>query len=193
MTPAAALAALAAGGVRAALQADGTVRLNAVLAPPPEMLALARAHRDGIAALLAERMQQAAPAGWPTFPGVPGCWCEGVALLAGRPAPDGIGPPRWRAFQASAARLLRDHGAKLHAVGWDTLDLFGLHADAPSSNPPGWGLAWLLGAGGQVLDISPNAIGMTPEADGARLAFYRRQAQARAGVLPAWNLPGVFE
>ena len=81
--------------------------------------------------------------------------------------------------------------AELHAAGWDGLDLFGLHAAAPAANPPGWGLAWLLGTAGEVLDVSPAALGMTREAGGARLTLYKRQAPARAGILPAWNLPGV--
>ena len=191
MTPAAALAALAAAGVHAALQGDGTVRLKAALPPPLDVLALARAHRDGIAALLAERAHQAARAGLPPLPGLPPDWTEGVALLAGRPAPDGITAPRWRAFQATTVRLLHDHGAELHNAGWDTLDLFGLHATAPATNAPGWGLAWLLGAAGEVLDVSPTAVGMMPEAGGARLAYRKTQTPPRAGILPAWNLPGA--
>lgn len=55
MTPATALAALGEAGVRVRLQADGTVRLDATAPPPPTVLALARAHRDGIAALLREQ------------------------------------------------------------------------------------------------------------------------------------------
>ncbi len=188
MTAAAALASLAAAGVHAGLQADGTVRLNAAQPPPPEVLALARAHRDGIAVLLAERAQQAARAGLQTVPGVPPDWTVGVALLAKRPAPDGIAPRRWAALSGTAARLLQDHGAELHTAGWDTLDLFGLSATAPASNPPGWGLVWVLGAHGDVLDVSPDAIGMRQGPDGARLAYRRRSAMARAGVVPAWQL-----
>lgn len=127
------------------------------------------------------------------LPNVPAAWCEGIALLASRPAPDGIGPPRWRAFQVRAARLLREHGSELHSNGWDRLDLFGLHHAAPAAHPPGWGLAWLLGAEGGVLDTSPAAVGMTREAGGARLALYKRSAPLRAGIIPAWDLPGASE
>jgi len=124
----------------------------------------------------------------PTLPAVPPEWCRGVALLATVLPPDGIAPPRWRAFQATAAQLLRDPGAELHAAGWDALDLFGLHATAPATNPSGWGLAWLAGAHGEVLDVAPDAVGMRRHPDGARLAYRRAGRMARAGMVPAWQL-----
>lgn len=91
---------------------------------------------------------------------------------------------------ATSARLLRDHGAALHDAGWDALDLFGLHRRAPAMNPAGWGLAWLLGAAGEVLDVAPDAVGMRRGQDGARLTFRRDCRAARAGVVPAWALDG---
>lgn len=128
------------------------------------------------------------PAPAQPYLGVPLAWCDGVALLATMPAPPAIPPPRWAVLTRTAARLLRDHGAELHAPGWDVLDLFGLHAAAPAANPAGWGLAWLLGEHGDVLDVSPDAVGMRRGPDGARLAYRRRGAMARAGVVPAWRL-----
>ncbi len=126
------------------------------------------------------------------LPGVPPLdWSRGVARLATRPAPPTIPPRRWAVLAATSARLLRDHGAELHAHGWDVLDVFGLHAVAPADHPSGWSLAWLLGAHGAVLDVSPAVVGMTREPDGARLAYRRTQVLARAGCLPVWDLPGV--
>lgn len=125
------------------------------------------------------------------LPGVPPEWCQGVAQLATMPAPPTIPPRRWAMLAANAARLLRDHGAELHAAGWDVLDLFGLHAGAPAEHPPGWGLAWLLGASGEVLDVAPDVIGMRRGPDGARLAYRRRSASRRAGLALAWHLPGL--
>lgn len=92
-------------------------------------------------------------------------------MLAILPAPPGIPPRRWTILAATSARLLRDHGAELHGAGWDALDLFGLHPTAPATNPPGWGLAWLLWEHGDVLDVRPNVIGMRRSPDGARLAY----------------------
>ena len=124
----------------------------------------------------------------PPIPGVPLHWREGVALLATRPAPPTIPPRRWAALAASAFRLVRDHGAELHAAGWNALDLFGLHPTAPAANPAGWGLAWLLGAAGEVLDVAPEAIGIRQRPSGARLTLNRRQTAASGSVIPAWSL-----
>jgi len=53
------------------------------------------------------------------------------------------------------------------------------------------GVAWLLGEYGDVLDVSPNAVGLRRYPDGARLTYRRRSAMARAGVLLAWRLDEV--
>lgn len=125
------------------------------------------------------------------YPGVPLAWCRAVALLATMPAPPTIPPPRWAVLTTTAARLLRDHGAELHAAGWTDVDLFGLHATAPAANPAGWGLAWLLGEVGDVLEVASDAVVMRRGPDGARLTYRRRSAMARAGVVPAWRLDEV--
>ena len=122
-----------------------------------------------------------------TLAGVPPEWCEGVRLLASRPAPQTIPPRRWAALAATSTQMLRDHGAALHAARWDGISLFGLHPTAPATNPPGWGLAWLLGEHGEVLDVSPGVIGMRWGPDGAWLAF-RRRASGRGGAVLAWLL-----
>ena len=124
----------------------------------------------------------------PALTGVPPDWCEGVARLGTMPAPQAITPHRWAAFTATSARLLHSHGAALHGAGWDTLDLFGLHTIAPAANPVGWGLAWLLGEHGDVLDVGTDAIGLRRGPDGARLAYQRRGEACRASVTPAWAL-----
>ena len=136
------------------------------------------------------------PAPFPALsdiPGVPRAWCEGVARLAAMPAPDIITPARWAALAGASVRLLRDHGAELHAAGWDTIALFGLHAAAPMTHPPAWGLAWLLGENGEVLDLSRDAIGMRRGPDGARLAFRRTLTATRAVAVPAWALLGGYD
>ena len=130
----------------------------------------------------------APPPAAPTPPGVPPEWYEGVVLLAARSAPDTIPLRRWTVLAATSARLLRDHGAALYGTGWNALDLFGLHPTAPMTHPPGWGLAWLLGEHGEVLDISAGVVGMRRKPDGARLAYQWPGKIARAGMVPAWQL-----
>ena len=209
MTAAAALARLDAAGVRVRLRDDGLLTLTAAGPPPPDVLALARAHRDGIASLLARRAQQAARTGFvqdsPTEPlplvpartgfvpvadppGVPLDWCRGVSLLATRTAPPMILPGRWAVLATTSERTLREHGAALHGAGWPALALFGLDRSAPASYPPGWGLVWLLGEHGEVLDISAGVIWLRWKPDGARMAFYRQHGTGRAGTVLAWLL-----
>jgi len=106
-------------------------------------------------------------------------------------APDDIPPPRWATLAGSSARLLRNHGAELHEGGWDVLDLFGLHSVAPLTNPTGWGLAWLLGSTGRVLDVSAEVLGMCRDPGGGRMTFRRRERVERAGTVPAWKLRPV--
>ena len=174
MTPAAALTELHRAGVVVRLGPGGAVLLDAARRPPDAVLVLARVHRDGIRALLHA-------AG-----GVPADWRAGVAALATMPAPRAIEAGRWRELAHTSARLLDGHGAALHAAGWRTLDVFGLHGLAPATYGPGWGLAWLLGGRGDVLDVTADAVGMHWHSGGARMAF-RRQPDT-AGAVPAWGL-----
>ena len=115
---------------------------------------------------------------------VPDDWAQGVAKLATMPGPATIESLRWSAFVGMATRLLHDHGPELHAAGWTSLDLFGLHGLAPVTYGPGWGLAWLLGARGEVLNVAADAVGMRWHPVGARLTFRRRPVTA--GAVPAW-------
>ena len=117
---------------------------------------------------------------------VPEEWLEGMERLATMPSPPRIDARRWAAYVATAARLLRDQGPALHGAEWGTLALFGLHRHAPDTNPPGWGLAWLLNAAGEVLDVTPDSVGMRQTPGGARLVFRRRPHTA--GVVPVWEL-----
>ena len=213
--PAGLLAEARALGVRLEARPGGRLWASRPDLLPSALRDSLAAHRHAVVALLAERhpvqalMQGAPPpdatADRPrahgggdhfadhsenpstTLPGVPPEWCEGVRLLASRPAPPTIPPRRWAALAATSARLLHSHGAALHAARWDGISLFGLHATAPATNPPGWGLAWLLGEHGEVLDVSPGVIGMRWGPDGAWLAF-RRRASGRGGAVLAWLL-----
>ena len=113
-------------------------------------------------------------------------WHAGVSRLATMRCPSGIEPRRWAIYRETAARLRAQHGAALHAAGWGTLELFGLHPCAPVGFPPGWGLAWLLEETGDVLDVHADAVGICRVQDGARLVFRRRVWVS--GVLAAWEL-----
>lgn len=113
-------------------------------------------------------------------------WRAGVERLVALPCPSPIEAGRWSALGTTALRLLSQHGQTLHGAGWGTLDLYGLHQHAPATFPPGWGLAWLLEAAGDVLDVQPNEIAFRRTPGGARLVFLRRRSIP--GVIPAWCL-----
>ena len=113
-------------------------------------------------------------------------WHAGVERLASSPCPAQIEAGRWSALRTTAAWLLIQHGPALHGAGWGTLELFGLHRQAPATFPPGWCLAWLLEAAGEVLDIRPNEIAMRRAPSGARLVYLRRGSIP--GVVPIWCL-----
>lgn len=206
--PAGLLAETRALGVRLEAKPGGRLWASRPDLLPSALRDSLAAHRHAVVALLAERhpvqalMQGAPPPDAtadrprthgggdpsPALPGVPLDWSEGVGSLASRPAPPTIAPRRWAVLAATSARLLRDHGAALHAAHWDTIALFGLHPDAPATNPAGWGVAWLLGEHGEVLDVAPDVIGMRREPRGWRMVCVRRPGGPPPGIVPAWAL-----
>ena len=196
------IARAAAAGVRLEARPGGRLWADRPDLLPPDLRDSLAAHRPGVVALLAEpaaaspgprmegcgRVADAPPPAAASLPGVPLGWCEGVTRLATMPTPDSIAPARWAVLAVTSARLLRDHGAALHGAGWGVLDVFGLHHAAPMTHPPAWGLAWLLGERGEVLDIAPDAAGMRREPRGWRLVCVRRTGGPPPGSVPAWKL-----
>lgn len=118
--------------------------------------------------------------------GVPPSWAEGVALLRSRPAPSGATVARWARFQDDAGRLLAEHGAALHRLGWDALDVFGLHRWAPFARPDAMGVAWLLD-GRPIAALAADAVTFATRSGGTLRA--RRMGQhVRGQAVPAWML-----
>lgn len=186
MSAAATLVALRDAGVRVRLRPDGRLHLNAVAPPPPALLDRVRRHRDELALLLAQQGQDAAVPS-----DLPSAWRDGVARLQTAPSPPGVALDCWRTFQADAERLLRRHGAELHAAGWDSLDLFGLHARAPNRRMDAAGLAWLL-RGRSVGAVTTETVAIV-SANGQKLRCWRMGAQARQEAVPAWALHNMAE
>ena len=201
------IGAAAAVGVRLEARPGGRLWADKPGLLPAALRDSLAAHRPAVVARLAEwQHAEAAPddapppdaanrprtraAGGthPNLPGVPPEWREGVRLLASKPAPPTIPPRRWAALQTTAGRLLHLHGAELHAARWDTIALFGLHPDAPATYPAGWGLAWLLGEHGEVLDVAPDVVGMRREPRGWRMVCVRRCGPPPPNIVPAWAL-----
>ncbi len=77
--------------------------------------------------------------------GVPAEWVQGVANLLATPLHPDWPEAGWRALQEDALEFLRGWAAQAHALGWDGLDLFGVHGEAPHARLDGMGLVPLLG------------------------------------------------
>ncbi len=106
--------------------------------------------------------------------GVPESWVQGVSdLLAMHAHPDWP-EPAWRVLREDALTFLPVWAAQAHALGWDSPDLFGVHAEAPHARLDGMGLVPLLG-GRPVIALTEDsaAIGAVT---GGTLTFRRHKA-----------------
>lgn len=125
-----------------------------------------------------------APVGKQPLPGEPPVdWREGVGRVQAMPPPAGFPVERWRQVQQDAARLLAEHGAEMHGLGWTATDLFGVHPAVPGVAISCVGLAVVLG-GARVVEVTPDyATFVRPS--GARLTYQRRPASE---AVPLWEL-----
>jgi hypothetical protein len=117
--------------------------------------------------------------------GVPVEWAQGVAdLLAMPPHPDWQ-EPRWKALQEDALVFLQDWAAQAHALGWDALNLFGVHAAVPRARLDGMGLVPLLE--GRAVVALTAATAAIAAASGGTLT-YRRRKTWPPGCCLIWDL-----
>ena len=125
----------------------------------------------------------------PDLPGVPLDWTAGVYKLQTIPARCDIHPFRWERFRYDALRLLHEQGAELRALGWDALDLFGLHRIAPDRRSDAMGVAWLMREL-VVTAITQEAVSLTT-CNGVVSRATRLGRQARMEAVLAWELSAV--
>jgi hypothetical protein len=105
--------------------------------------------------------------------GVPADRVQGVVnLLAMPPHPD-WSEPRWKTLQDDALAFLRAWAAQAHALGWESLDLFGIHAEAPHARLDCMGLVPLLG-GRPVVALTEDSAALTAASVGT-LSFRRHR------------------
>lgn len=76
--------------------------------------------------------------------GVPIEWAEGFATLQTALPPRSMTESRWRQIIDDAGRFLDRWAANAAALGWTTLDVFGVHPGAPEASHDGKGLAPLI-------------------------------------------------
>ena len=117
--------------------------------------------------------------------GVPSDWVQGVADLLAMPAHPGRPEGGWKTLQADALTFLKDWAAQAHALGWEALDLFGVHAEAPYARLDGMGLVPLLG-GRPVVALTEDSAAIGADSGGT-LTFRRRRGWPLGRCL-IWDL-----
>jgi hypothetical protein len=109
--------------------------------PPPELIAIARRHRNALRAILEDRKAKAAPT----------IYAATIAALCAR-CPERVEHDRWQQVVRDADTFIPPWGEQAHALGWSSGDLFGLHRvpDAPArtysrlGRYDATGLIWIL-------------------------------------------------
>ena len=104
------------------------------------------------------------------------------------PHPD-LPEPRWNTLQDDALAFLRGWAAQAHAFGWEALDLFGVHAEAPRARLDGMGLVPLLD-GRPVVALSEDSAAITARS-GATMTYRRKKAWPPGRCL-TWELEGLL-
>jgi hypothetical protein len=105
--------------------------------------------------------------------GVPHDWAQGVADLLAMPAHPDWPEPKWKTLREDAIGFLKDWAAQAYRLGWDGLDLFGVHTEAPLARLDGMGLVPLLG-GRLVVALTEDSAAIKAESGGT-LTFLRRR------------------
>ena len=117
--------------------------------------------------------------------GVPAEWVQGVAdLLAMPPHPDWP-EAGWKTLQQDALTFLKGWVAQAHSLGWNGLDLFGVHGEAPHARLDGMGLGPLL-SGRPVVALTEDSAAIKA-VTGGTLTFRRRRAWPHGRCL-IWEL-----
>jgi len=113
-----------------------------------------------------------------------GEWLDRFSSIDAHEPPRGFPAKDWHALHRDGTEFLRTWGRKAVALGWSTLDVFGVHRIAPSANYAAMGLVLLL-RGAHVVALTADSA-MIQNSTGSRLTF-RRQAPHDAAV-PVWEL-----
>ncbi len=119
--------------------------------------------------------------------GPPEGWVQGVGdLMVMSPHPAWT-DEKWKTLQEDALRFLREWAAQAQRLGWDALDLFGVHPTAPAARFNYMGLVPLL-KGRPVVVITDDSAAIKAASIGT-LTFRRRAAPPVEQCL-VWKLKG---
>ena len=118
--------------------------------------------------------------------GLPAAWIEGYQRLVTMRRPRAIPSTAWTWLQAAAGELLTRWGRQLAAQGWTTLEVFGVHYEAPMPRIDCAGLLAMLSAHQKIEAVSAKSVSLRTES-GTVLRYYRPLA-ANPGIVPVWEL-----
>jgi len=118
--------------------------------------------------------------------GLPSAWIEGYQQLVIMRRPHAIPATTWTWMQAAAGELLTRWGRQLAAYGWTTIEVFGVHFEAPMPRVDCAGLLAMLSAHQKIEAISAKSVSLRTES-GAVLRYYRPLA-SNPGIIPIWEL-----
>ena len=134
----------------------------------------------------AEKRKRPTPATEPSpcSTSVPREWADGIALLRPMSRPCDVPPRRWKQFKADSLSFTKNWASTATAMGWEAVDLWGCHPEAPFARIDYAGLLWLLN-GDDVAAMTEDAATIRTRSGATQT--YRRRAQPPGAVL-AWEL-----
>ncbi len=116
--------------------------------------------------------------------GVPSDWAQGVCDLLVMPPHPAWTDEGWQTIREDAVQFLQQWAAQAHRLGWDGLDLFGVHRSRPAVRVDCMGLVPLL-KGRSVLALTEDRAAI--EAHHGTVT-YPRKAVRSVDQCPVWDL-----
>ena len=116
---------------------------------------------------------------------VPEAWMQGISDLPVMPPHPAWTDDGWKVLQQDALRVLQDWAAQAHRLGWEALDLFGVHPTKPTVRMDCMGLVLLL-KGRPLVAITDDSAAIKAVSGGS--LTFRRRAVAEAERCLIWEL-----
>ena len=118
--------------------------------------------------------------------GVPRDWAEGFARLDLASPSTGFSIARWRMVIDDGGRFLDRWATEAAGLGWQAIDVFGVHPAAPSARFDAMGLVPIIG-GGEVISITERSA--TIRSPGGQLLVYMRRPCT--GAVCLWDANAI--
>lgn len=117
--------------------------------------------------------------------GIPREWAEGFALLQTVLPPAVVEARRWQQVIDDAGHFIDRWASQAAALGWRTLDVFGVHRAKPAERLDAAGLVWCL-SGAKVFAISERTAAL--QLRSGVLQSFRRAREIQPEAAAIWTL-----